>query len=285
MKTNKTNLVLALMILAAGSVSAQVDSVRIKQNSTTTSTVETQIDNTEPVAPVQTQPAPAATTAPAPAVAPAATQVDDDNTEYVLRHGELGIRYMPTFATLRLRDAGGDAVQGEVAMSHGWGIMGAVNFNHHVGIQAEVNYHQINQQFKDRGLDRQVNVSYLNIPVMLSLNTDKAAPVNLNFVVGPQFGLNVGAEIDGDSNGNADEARATVGAKSGDVGAAYGVGLEFMLNSNRTLRLDVGFRGYYGLVDMSANEVESPGPNETYNVLLKASRKTYSGYLGLTWLF
>jgi len=283
MKTNTTIATMAFLALSIGSVNAQTDSVRVQQNTTTTSTTQTQIDNTAPVAPAQTQQAPAQPT-PAPAPAPAATDTHDDN-DYVLRHGELGLRYMPTFASLKLRDAGGDAVQGQLTMSHGWGIMGAINFNHHVGLQAEVNYHQINQKYKDRGLDRQVNVSYLNIPVLLSLNTDKASAVNLNFVVGPQFGFNLGAEVSGDSSGNTDEAQATVGAKAGDVGAAYGAGIEFMLNDDRTLRLDLGFRGYYGLVDMAASETNNNNGSETYNVLLKASRKTYAGYLGLTWLF
>lgn len=168
-------------------------------------------------------------------------------------------------------------------MSHGWGVMVGFNFSRHVGIVGEVNYNQINQKFKDRNLDRRVSVSYLNIPVMLSLNTNKEAPVNLNFVVGPQFGLNLGASVSGDDGGNADSVRAVVGVKSGDIGAAYGAGLEFALNREHTLRLDLGFRGYYGLVDMRGSQ-SSSNP-DTYNVLLRASRKTYAGYIGLTFLF
>jgi hypothetical protein len=118
---------------------------------------------------------------------------------------------------------------------------------------------------------------------MLSLNTDKSAPVNLNFVVGPQFGFNIGSSITGNDGANQDTLRATIGAKAGDVGAAYGAGVEFMLNDSHNLRLDLGFRGYYGLVDMRANQ--SSNNPDTYNVLLRASRKTYAGYIGLTWLF
>lgn len=264
---------LALGSLTAG---AQDDSVRVRQNSTTTSTVQTE---TQGAVPTQTQ-SPVATPAPAPA--PAATQVDDEDNE-PLRHGELGIRYMPTFSRLEVRGVSGDAIRGELSMSHGWGVMGAVNFSRHMGLQAEINYHEINQKYKDQGLNRQVRVSFLNIPVLLSLNTNKEAPVNVNFVLGPQFGINLGADVSGDDGGNTDEVRATVGVKSGDVGAAYGAGLEFSLNEAHTLRLDVGFRGYYGLVDMSADQT-SNNP-DTYNVLLKASRKSYSGYLGVAFLF
>jgi hypothetical protein len=121
----------------------------------------------------------------------------------------------------------------------------------------------------------------VNIPVMLSFNTDKTLPVNLNFVVGPQFGINVGSSIQSSGNANADTLRAVVAVKQGDVGAAYGAGLEFALNKAHTLRLDLGFRGFYGFVDMRADQT-SP---DSYNILVRASRKTYAGYLGLTFCF
>ena len=235
---------------------------------------------TQPAEPVAA-PAPATPTTPAPA--PAATQVEDDDNNEPLRRGEIGARYMPTFSRLALRSVSGEAIQGTMSLSHGWGVFGAFNFSRHVGIQAEINYHDINQKYKDQGLNRQVRVSYLNIPVLLSLNTNKEAPVNVNFVLGPQFGFNIGAEVDDGDGANADAVEATVGVKSGDVGAAYGAGLEFALNDEHTLRLDVGFRGYYGLVDMSANQ--SSNNPDTYNVLLKATRKAYSGYVGIAFLF
>jgi len=277
MKTNMKNAMVAVLALTVSTAVGQTDSTSVQQRTTTTTTTETTIDNGA-VAPatVQAQPAPA------PAPAPAATETDNDEP---LRHGEFGLRYMPTFSSLRLRGSNGETINGQITMSHGWGIMGAVNFSRHLGLQAEINYHEINQKYKDQGLNREVNVSYLNIPVLLSINTNKEAPVNLNFVVGPQFGLNLGAETSGESTGNVDEAQATVGAKAGDVGAAYGAGVEIMLNDNHTLRLDLGFRGYYGLVSMRADETNNGGSSETYNVLLKASRKTYAGYLGLTFLF
>jgi hypothetical protein len=277
MKTNTKIALIAFWSLSGLALSAQTDSVRVQQESTTTSTTQTEVQGTIPAEPA----APPA--APAPAPAPAATQVDDDSADEPLRRGEIGVRYMPTFSRLEIRDAGGDAIQGTMSMTHGWGVMGAFNFSRHVGLQAEVNYHEINQKYKDQGLNRQVRVSYLNIPVLLSLNTNKEAPVNVNFVLGPQFGFNIGADIDGDESGNADQVQATVGVKSGDVGAAYGAGLEFALNDAHTVRLDVGFRGYYGLVDMSAGQ--SSNNPDTYNVLVKATRKAYSGYLGIAFLF
>ncbi|MBC7695363.1 MAG: PorT family protein [Burkholderiales bacterium] len=200
-----------------------------------------------------------------------------------LRRGEFGVRYMPTFASLALKNSNGDVVQGELTMSHGYGLMLAGNLSKNVGIQAEISYLDISQKYKDRNLDRQVNVSYLNIPILLSLNTDKTRIVNLNFVAGPQFGVNLGSSIKTSGNEETETLRATVGASGSDIGAAYGTGLEIALNRMHTFRLDFGYRGFYGIVDGNADQ-SSKNP-DTYNVLVKASRQTHAGYVGLTLCF
>lgn len=195
-----------------------------------------------------------------------------------LRRGEFGLRFMPTFTSLNFNTSEGGTVQGAATISYGYGVMLGANFSKNFGIVAEVNYLGISQKYKDQNLDREVNINYVNIPVMLSFNTDKTRPVNLNLVVGPQFGLNVGSSMSGTDNGNSSTVQATLAVKQGDVGIAYGGGLEFALNRMHTIRLDLGFRGMYGLVDISGG---STGP-DTYNVLVNASRKSYGGYAGLT---
>lgn len=198
-------------------------------------------------------------------------------------NGEIGVRWMPTFSSLAVRTYDGNVIQGEATMSNGYGGMLGINLTPMLGLQFEVNYLQISQKYKDRNLDRVVNVTYLNIPVLLSLNTDKSRMLNWNVVLGPQFGINLGAETSSNGSASTDTVRAVVAVKQGDVGVAYGTGLEFMLNKMRTFRIDLGFRGFYGLVDMNASNTNTD-PN-TYNVMVKASRKTYGGYLGLTFLF
>src|SRR5688572_23444091 len=164
---------------------SQNDTVRVR--TTTTETVST---GTRPT-PVPAEVAPAATVAPAPAPAPApaATADDTHDDKAPLRKTEFGIRYYPTFSALRVRTYNGETVNGTLTMSHGFGVFLAHNFNRHVGLVLEVDYNQISQTYKDRNLDRRVNLAYLNIPVLLSLNTDKTHWVNWNFVAGPQFGL------------------------------------------------------------------------------------------------
>lgn len=272
MKKNITFGIAALFVLLANSATAQTDTVRVKETTKETTTVYDTVRRPADPQPVVITPTPEAT----PTEEPKKERPD-------LKRGEFGFRYMPTFSSLALRTYNGEVVQGQLTMSHGYGVMMGLNFSKNVGLQAEINYNEISQKYKDRGLERQVNVSYLNIPVMLSLNTDKTMPVNLNFVAGPQFGLNVGSSVKTSGNASADTLKATVGVKQGDVGFAYGAGLEFALNRAHTLRLDAGFRGFYGFVDMSASNT-SNNP-DTYNILVKASRKTYAGYLGLTFCF
>lgn len=278
MKKNITTAIVAISALLFSTAQSQTDTVRVKE---TTKEKETTIihDSTSTKKPVQ--PTQTVVAQPQPVEQPA--EAPKDNIPD-LRRGEFGIRYMPTFSSLSVRNSNGDVLEGELTISQGYGVMMAFNFDRHIGIQAEVNYNQTSQKYKDRGLDRQVDISYLNIPVMLSINTDKRLPVNLNFVVGPQFGLNVGSDIKSSGSATGTETvHAVVAVKQGDVGAAYGVGLEFALNKAHTIRLDLGFRGYYGFVDISGS---NPSNNpDTYNVIVKASRKSYAGYLGLTFCF
>jgi hypothetical protein len=105
------------------------------------------------------------------------------------------------------------------------------------------------------------------------------ARLNLNAVVGPQFGINVGSDIN--SSGSNGTTRAVVETKKGDIGAAYGAGLEFVLNQNRTIRFDIGYRGFYGFVDVDADKTGE----DTYNVMVSANRKTHAAYARITFLF
>lgn len=192
---------------------------------------------------------------------------------------EIGFHYMPTFYSFDFNKENGDVIKGSVTLSHGFGGMLAINFSPHIGVQGEIDYYKATQKYKDQSANYSVDIKYLDIPLMLSLNTNKMARVNLNAVVGPQFGINVGSDVR--SSGSTTTATATVAAKKGDMGAAYGAGLEFALNESHNVRLDLGYRGFYGFVKMNANKTG----NDTYNVLVSANRKTNAAYIRLTFLF
>ena len=69
--------------------------------------------------------------------------------------------------------------------------------------------------------------------------------------------------------------------KTSDFGLAYGAGFDFSLGGYT--KLGIGFRGVYGLVDISDNS----NTQETgdYYVLEKANIETYSGYIGISFGF
>jgi hypothetical protein len=196
-----------------------------------------------------------------------------------LRMFEMGFHYMPTFYSLNFRTSNGEIVKGSVTMSQGFGGMMAFNISQHIGFQGEVDYYKASQRFKDVDINQDVEIKYLNIPMLLSLNTNKTARVNLNAVLGPQFGINIGSNIH--SSGSNGTTTATLATKKGDVGAAFGAGLEFALNEAHSVRLDLGYRGFYGFVKMDANKTST----DSYNVIIDANRKTNAAYVRLTILF
>lgn len=252
----KLTIWLGALALCGGTLQAQEDTVKVETTRTVHDTV------------VKVQPPPAT-----PAVTPKKEEVP-------LRWGELGVRFMPTVTYLSVNTSGG-VVQATTDVNYGYGAMLGINFSKNIGIVGEVDYLAINQKYKDQELERQVQLNYLNIPVMLSLNTDKTRAVNLNVVVGPQFGINVGSSASAVDNGNGSTVTTTVAAKGSDVGLAYGAGLEFALNPRHTFRLDLGFRGMYGLANLSGDQT-SP---DAYTVTFSGARKAYGGYAGFTILW
>lgn len=205
-----------------------------------------------------------------------------EKKEPPFKSGEFGLRFMPTFSTFNLRRPDGSTVQGELAVSYGYGGFLAIN-SKHVGLQLEAIYNQISQKYKDQELERKVDINYLNVPLLLTLNTDKSKPVNFGVAVGPQVGINIGSKVT--TSGNADEStlQATVALKQADVGFAYGAGFDFALNPMRTIKLNLGFRGVYGLVDISDHS--KTAATNSYYILDRTNVETYSGYLGLSFVF
>lgn len=207
---------------------------------------------------------------------------DENKEEPKLRPMELGFHVLPMFTALKFQTYNGETVQGTATMGWGYGGVIATHFSKNIGLQGEINYNPISQKYKDRGLERTVAVNYLDIPVLLSINTDKTCPVNFNIVLGPQFGVNLGSSVkSAGSNSETDTLSAVVGARAGDVGAAYGAGFEFFIGKDRVVVLETGFRGMYGLVDMRAKSIG----NDSYNVLVSGARKSYGAYAGVRFAF
>lgn len=195
----------------------------------------------------------------------------------------LGIRFMPTTSNIKVQNSDGNSVKGDVVLSYGYGGLLGFNFTKHVGLQLEVLYSTLSQKYADHTLDREIDINYVNVPLLLSLNVNRTNAFNINLVVGPQLGINVGSSVTtrGTANGNTN-TKAVLAVKENDLGIAYGGGVDFGLNAARTIRFDIGFRGVNGLIDVSdRSEKLETG---SYYILQKKRTQTYAGYIGFTFL-
>jgi hypothetical protein len=198
----------------------------------------------------------------------------------VAQRAEIGLRFMPTFNSFEITTPGEGRVKSE--FSAGFGIGGVLGINpwKHVGIQGEVIYSTIAQKYKETDSERQINLKYLNIPLLLSLNTGKSNAINFNVVAGPQIGISMGSSISGVGN---DSTMAVLSVKKGDLGVAYGAGLDFGVNPAKTIRVSLGFRGVFGVVDISDNNKSLT--TDSYYLLDRSQIQTYAGYAGISMLF
>lgn len=195
-----------------------------------------------------------------------------------------GLRFMPTLTSLDFAKPDQGTIETKFVLGYGFGGMLGLNFTDHVGLQAEVIYSSLAQKYTDADFEREVKLSYINVPLLLSINTNYSLPVNLNIVAGPQLGINTGSKLSTSSGAEGtDTVNAVLAVKPADIGLAYGAGLDFGFGSSFSTRLSVGFRGVYGLIDVS--EKSNSVTTDSYYVLDRSHVKTYAGYIGLTFTF
>ncbi len=197
---------------------------------------------------------------------------------------EFGLRFMPTLSNFQMQTYEGGTVAGQATFGYGAGGVLGFNFTKHAGMQVEFLYNSLSQKFRDQDLDKQINVRYLSIPLLFSLNTGKQNRVNLNLVLGPQIGMNLGSEIvNTGSSGDIDTITFVLATKTTDFGFAYGGGIEFTLNELETIRLDLGFRGVYGLMNISDNS--KPIADNSKYIIGMTKVRTQAIYIGFSFLF
>jgi opacity protein-like surface antigen len=269
MKRTRIILSLVTMLITLNAL-AQVDSTGTRSTTTTTTTVVTGSE-TKPA-----EEAPAAQPAPAPAPAP---QQADDNDDYAKFY--LGARFMPTFTKFKVTTLDNGTAKTTFVVGYGVGGFLGVNLSKNAGIQAEVIYSTLSQKYTDRNIERRIDLSYIHIPLLLVLNTDVSKPVNLNICAGPQIGINTGSKLEAEGGSGVDTVQAVIAVKPADIGLAYGAGLDFRLGED--LSLGVGFRGVYGLLDISDNSKTTT--TNQYYILDRSHVTTYAGYIGLKLLF
>jgi opacity protein-like surface antigen len=197
----------------------------------------------------------------------------------------IGVRFLPTLSSLEVQGdstANGEAtvIKTEATLGYGFGAVLGYNFNRHIGAQAEVIYSSLSQKYEDPsrpGEINKINLSYLHIPLLLVLNTNSTKPVNFNLAVGPQLGILVGSRFDAAAQDSTVTSTAVLNAKSGDVGFAYGAGIDF--NLGPVVTIGVGYRGVIGLLDISDDSATKE--TDQFYVLQKSKVKTNAGYIGI----
>jgi len=197
--------------------------------------------------------------------------------------GEVGLRFMPTFSALSINTSDGGRIKGKLTMGYGGGIFLGYHFSDHVGVQGEIIYSAIAQKYREQDVEREITLRYVNIPLLLSLNTGKTQPFNFTVVAGPQISFSVGSELSASGGGGSTTGEAVLAVRKGDLGVAYGAGVDFGLNSASTFRMGIGFRGVLGLIDIS--DTSNNASTQDYYILDKNRMKTYAGYLGVSYLF
>ena len=151
-----------------------------------------------------------------------------------------------------------------------------------MGVQVEAIYNTISQKYTEVDVTREVTLKYVNIPLMLAFNSGRNNIVNLNVVAGPQIGISAGSSLLTSGSGTINN-NAVLSVKKGDLGFAYGLGLDFGLKTSIPLRLTLGYRGVLGLIDISNNNGSLT--TDSYYLLDKTHINTNSGYIGLSLLF
>jgi Outer membrane protein beta-barrel domain len=197
--------------------------------------------------------------------------------------GEFGVRFMPTFSNLSLNTSTGNTIEGSTTLGYGVGAFVGFNFNSHIGIQLEGIYTSITQKYKEQETNRKINLKYFNVPLLLSLNTNKFKVFNFNIVGGPQLGVSVGSSMESTGGDGTTQTNGVLSVKKGDVGVAFGAGLDFGMNPAQTIRVGFGFRGVRGLFDISDNNANQA--TDSYYVLDRTKIKTNAVYIGASILF
>jgi hypothetical protein len=192
----------------------------------------------------------------------------------------LGFRVLPTLTSLDFNNPSTGVV--ETTFVLGWGLSGqvGVNFSDHAGLQGEIMYESLAQQFKEGNEVRTVHLNYVNFPIMLLLHTGYSKPVNFNVAFGPQFGINTGSSVSSAPGTYGDTVHAVLAVKPADVGIAYGFGLDINLGPNSRTKLAIGYRGVFGIVDIS--DASNNQTTNQYYILQRSFVRTYAAYIGLT---
>jgi len=147
-----------------------------------------------------------------------------------------------------------------------FGIFGTFKFNKHIGVQIEVNTSSegySNASSPSFPFTRNVNLNYLQVPILLKYNTDGSV-LRYYLMGGVQFGFLNSAKYNVDSASKTIISDASTNRyNSSDFGVVIATGLE--VNFLPMLYANIGLRGNYGLTDINASAYKNSNGNSSNN--------------------
>ena len=216
----------------------------------------------------------------------AQTSANDENTFNENPYKFLfGVRVMPVISSIHVSAMPGGVIEPSSMMGYSYGGFLGYNLSNYIGLQVEAQYSSLSQKYRDRCYDRTVTLNYVDIPLILTVNTGINDPVNIHFDIGPQLSLQSGNHLKttGNAVGEGDELEAVLNTMNYDYGISCGVGTDIALNSSRSMKLSLGYRGFFGL--MNIDDKSKPISNSQYYIFDNSRIRTYSLYAGLTFAF
>ncbi len=156
------------------------------------------------------------------------------------------------------------------------GISFGGNIGYHgekiIGFQAEVNYTFGGQNYKDSWLKpnacvehdlsdfkRKFRLHYLNVPLMMKLQTRNIKKTKAYGLIGVQVGFLLGANERITLSGSEPEGVAftpvSEKVKKLDAGLVFGGGIDYFLAKD--IYLNMGFKSYFGAIDINGDAVRN----------------------------
>ena len=89
---------------------------------------------------------------------------------------EVGIKFQPVLGMFKMQNSSGDNIHGQEVLGYGGGIYMNYNFTKYLGIQIEMNYSSYSRKYSESNITRTVNLRYIEIPFLVSFNSNKNTP-------------------------------------------------------------------------------------------------------------
>lgn len=177
----------------------------------------------------------------------------------------VSVKGIPQLSWLMNSDNNDDKTyERETAVKAAFGVGANYGFTKNMGVGLDVLYSMQGEKYKQAGIENNLKLSYIKIPLMFTYNTGIDSSKKIAFIgkIGPQ--LSILANSKGEVNGTELAGNLNDTYSSANFGAVALAGARFALSSNFTL--DAGVRYDYEFTD--AVDATPSGAAATNNMTL-----------------